>query len=140
MFKVFRVYGLNWIKTMFNSLQDDVESLDGEDNDYSPRYTPSPILVPTFPPSQHSGKIFLEKDSGFRTTTQRKLTSKLPGNQIQPDLQKPTRTPLDLSLDSQRIFRYASINLSRNWNLSIYSVSSKECALDVDSQHDGACA
>ena len=47
----------------------------------------------------------MEKDSGFRTTTQRKLTSKLPGNQIQPDIQKPTKTPLDLSLDSQRIFR-----------------------------------
>ena len=97
------------IKNIIIFFQDDVESLDGEDNDYSPRYTPSPILVPTFPPSQHSGKIFLEKDSGFRTTTQRKLTSKLPGNQIQPDLQKPTRTPLDLSLDSQIIFRYALI-------------------------------
>ena len=83
-----------------------MESLDGEENEYSPRYTPSPILAPTFPPSQHSGKVFLEKDSGFRTTTQRKLTSKLPGNQIEPEFQKPTKTPLDLSLDSQRIFRY----------------------------------
>ena len=87
-------------------LKDDVESLDGEEDDYTPRrYTPSPILLPIFPPSQHSGKVFLEKDSGFRTTTQRKLTSKLPGNQIQPDILKPTKTPLDLSLDSQRIFR-----------------------------------
>ena len=86
-----------------------MESLDGEENDYSPRYTPSPILMPQFPPSQHSGKVFLEKDSGFRTTTQRKLTTKLPGNQIQPDLLKPTKTPLDLSLDSQRIFRSVGI-------------------------------
>ena len=66
-------------------------------------------MLPIFPPSQHSGKVFLEKDSGFRTTTQRKLTSKLPGNQIQPDVQKPTKTPLDLSLDSQRIFRSVGI-------------------------------
>ena len=37
------------------------------------------------------------------------MTSKLPGNQIQPDVQKPTKTPLDLSLDSQRIFRSVGI-------------------------------
>lgn len=88
-----------------------MESLEGDDNDYSPRYTtPSPNnLVPTFPPSQHSGKVFLEKDGGFRSTTQRKLTPKLPGNQIQPDLLKPSRTPLDLSMDSQRIFRSIGI-------------------------------
>jgi len=98
------------LKTYLQGLHDDVESFDGEDEEYSPRrYTPSPILLPIFPPSQHSGKVFLEKDSGFRTTTQRKLTSKLPGNQIQPDVQKPTKTPLDLSLDCQRIFRSVGI-------------------------------
>lgn len=74
------------------------------DEDYSPRFTPSPI-VPQFPPSQLSGKVFLEKDGGFRSTTQRKLTSTLPGNQVEPDLLKPSKTPLDLSLDFQRIFR-----------------------------------
>ena len=84
-----------------------MESLTG-DEDYSPRFTPSPI-IPQFPPSQLSGKVFLEKDGGFRSTTQRKLTSKLPGNQIEPDLQKPSKTPLDLSLDFQRIFRSIGI-------------------------------
>lgn len=89
------------------NLQDDVESLTG-DEDYSPRFTPSPIM-PQFPPSQLSGKVFLEKDGGFRSTTQRKLTSNLPGNQIEPDLLKPSKTPLDLSLDFQRIFRSVGV-------------------------------
>jgi hypothetical protein len=53
--------------------------------------------------------VFLEKDGGFRTTTQRKLTTKLPGNQVQPDLQKATKTPLDLGLESQKVFRSIGI-------------------------------
>ena len=91
--------------------KDDVESMDGGDDGYeTPRVTPSPTLLPHFPPSQHSDKVFLEKDSGFRSTSQRKLATNLTGNQIQnPDLQKPTKTPLDVSLESQRVFRSIGI-------------------------------
>lgn len=86
-----------------------MESMDGEDQEYTPEFTPSPMLIPPFPPSQHSDKVFLEKDSGFRSTSHKKLTTKFPGNQIQPDLQKPTKTPLDLALESQKVFRSIGI-------------------------------
>ena len=83
--------------------------MEGDEDYDTPRITPSPSLLPPFPPSQHSDKVFLEKDSGFRSTSQRKLTSSLAGNQIQPDLQKPTKTPLDVSLETQKVFRSIGI-------------------------------
>ena len=61
------------------------------------------------PYSQHFDKVFLEKDSGFRSTSQRKLATNLTGTQMQPDLQKPTKTPLDVSLESQKVFRSIGI-------------------------------
>jgi len=99
------------LRNYLQGLYDDVESMDGGDDGYeTPRVTPSPTLLPHFPPSQHSDKVFLEKDSGFRSTSQRKLATNLTGNQIQnPDLQKPTKTPLDVSLESQRVFRSIGI-------------------------------
>ena len=108
-----RVWLISVFKLVYPSffLKDDVESMDGGDDGYeTPRVTPSPTLLPHFPPSQHSDKVFLEKDSGFRSTSQRKLATNLTGNQIQnPDLQKPTKTPLDVSLESQRVFRSIGI-------------------------------
>ena len=106
-------------------LQDDVESLAG---DFSPDRSPGsglgsqqqlapghstlsvhfPLLdavAPAFPASQPVKQIYLQDGSGFSKASHRKLTKLSLATQIQPNTLKPSMTPLDLGLESQKVFR-----------------------------------
>jgi len=54
-------------------------------------------------------QIYLQEGSGFSKANHRKLTKLSMANQIQPSSLKPSMTPLELGLESQKIFRSIGI-------------------------------
>jgi len=80
-------------------------SIDGS-CDYS-TVSPSP-LTPTFPVSQPVTKIYLEKQGGFSSASKKKVST-ISKTQVHPANLLPSQTPLDLGIQTQRVFRSLAV-------------------------------
>jgi len=132
--KYFKLYFLK--DELRNSLDElsvinspDSRGMDSPKNEAFPSECPLLEMVQNFPTSQLEKQvkfhynlidncliyqsdmfqIYLEGRTGFSKTNYRKKTKISLASQIQPHLSKPSMTPLDLGLESQKVFRSIGI-------------------------------
>eukprot|EP00094_Tigriopus_californicus_P007260 TCALIF_06988-PA protein Name:"Protein of unknown function" AED:0.32 eAED:0.32 QI:22/1/0.5/1/1/1/2/0/225 len=92
--------------TLDSRFQDDLHSVDGENEPIS--RVPTPVTPSNFPASNLVGKVYQQRGSGFTRTHPVKLgqsTATLATTSSAKGLSATEQTPLDFGLDFQKMFR-----------------------------------